>query len=548
MSNKTEEILSHVDIVEVVEEVVGDLKAVGENFKGHCPFHADNDPSFVVSPKKQIFKCFGGGCGVGGNAANFIALHQDVSYNEALAILAKRIGKPDLAKGLIAQTYASVFDLNAIVQQMYHEVLFTRSSVSQKARLFLRDRRITQETARKFGLGYGPNAWTWLKNQSLDVEQLIEANLISGPKSKAPGRDFMKNRIVFPIHYQGKIVGFSGRSIGTSKKIAKYLNSKESDWFQKGDLLYGWHVNRKSILAAKEVVIVEGNFDVLQLYQRGIDTAVAILGSYIGPRSAFFLAKKIKKAIVFADGDAPGIDSALKTGAALVAQGIPVEVIYVEGRDPDDIAKRETRFDWEDLKNNHMQPLHLFAFEHKKLEGALEILGSYSEKVQVGYALRDLAKASGFSEDHLDRWLGKYKKSVLGVIEDITPPQQKSSLIDELIVLNSVYDVEGLLEEYEMKKLAAENVDLSIAKDPGFIASLADKPAQLERLFKFDQIEDLHEYAEDLIARLRVQLLKRDIKRWRKKFKETEDLKYLKWVERAVREVNYIQLAMRNKV
>jgi DNA primase catalytic core len=552
MRDRSEEILALIDIVDIVGETVG-LKSVGENYKGPCPFHADADPSFVVSPGKQIFKCFGGGCGVGGNVAHFVSLRDDISYYEAMTVLAKGVGRPDLAEGLVSQTYGSVFDLNAIVQKLYAEVLFSKTEGSVKARQFLRDRRITQDTARLFGLGYGPNAWTWLKNQRLDVEQLMEANLVSDLESKAPGRDFMKNRIAFPIHYQGKIVGFSGRSIGTSTKIAKYLNSKDSDWFVKGDLLYGWQVNRKQILSTKEVVIVEGNFDVLQLHQRGVDNVVAILGSYIGPRSASFLSKKVKKVIVFADGDKPGIDSALKTGNALQAHGLPVQVIYIEGKDPDDLATRATRFDWEKLKAERMKPLHLFALEHKSMETALEVVGSMANQVSVSYAIRDLANASKFSEGHIEHWLIKYKKSLLGIVDKITIPDHKNSLIEELIILNSAYNVNLMLNSYERKCLEAENVDLSIANDPGFVASLADKPHMLESLFKLEQIEDIHHYAEDLVRSLSVMFLKKDVKRWKREMKtdgtpEPRQMQLLGLIEEAARNINSLQLVIRKRL
>ena len=294
MSLSSAEILNRVDIVDVIKAYIP-LTKVGDNYKAVCCFHNDHTPSLSVSPRLGIFKCFV--CEAKGNAASFIAQYEDITYYEALSKLAKKIGRADLAPAIEQEEYKDVLVTNRGVLNYYHNLLLTKTDESEAAIEFLKKRKISKETAKIFELGYSPNSWTWLINQDITKKRLRAANLvIKSPNGLS--RDVFKNRIIFPFYKNKKVIGFTGRTLGKAKKTPKYLNSRESDWYKKKDLLYGFNLTKSAIKKSGEVVIVEGQFDLIQLYQRGIHNVIAVSGSYFGEHQSKMLSKIVDKAII----------------------------------------------------------------------------------------------------------------------------------------------------------------------------------------------------------------------------------------------------------
>ena len=424
-----------------IEEVIKDylpIQKIGENYRCKCPFHHDADPSLVISPRLGIFKCFGSGCGATGNAATFISKFEDIPYPLALAQLAEKINRPDLAPKAHHKQFNNVFEINQFTLNLYEQNLFTKNDLSTNARLALRDRRITQETAKLFQLGYSPNSWTWLVDQHLDNELLEKANLIL--KTDAGHyRDYFKNRIIFPIFYRKRLIGFTGRTLGVSQKIPKYLNSRDSDWFKKSKLLYGWAQNAQQIRRQKEIVITEGQFDVLQLHQRGIQNAVAVSGSYFGSDQANLFSKAVKKATIMSDGDKAGIEATIRIGEHLMERGIECHIIHVEGKDPDDLARYKHRFNWEKLNTKYGYNFVEFCHEHKGLESTLKRISGHQNKLKLSRDLRRLSGLSGYDEKHLEHWLNQYKK--IPLTESFEVDKGKLELEDELMLLYAVDDI-----------------------------------------------------------------------------------------------------------
>lgn len=540
MSSLTSKVLAKVDIVKLIGEYIS-IEKYGDSYRALCPFHPDKDPSFSVSPRLQIFRCFGSGCQVGGNAINFVALYEGISYYQALTVIARKIGRPDLAPDK-TEKITDIFEINERVLSLYQTALFTQSALSEKARMNLKDRRITQETARLFGLGYSPNSWTWLMNRGLDRKLLLKAGLLR--KSEAGLlRDFFKNRIIFPIYHQGKLVGFTGRTLGMSRKTPKYLNSRESDWFRKRDIIYGWDLNRKSIQLTKQVVIVEGQFDVLQLSQRGITNTVAISGSYFGADQAAFLKKSVSSAIVFSDGDEAGIETAVRLGKSLAGQGIKLKIIFVKGKDPDDIAKYQRRFDWNKLNLEHSYSLETFAFLHGSLERALEAISAFSNKIDVSHALKHLSELSGHDERHLEHWLIEFKKSPLQQWS-IDPEKTQFKLQEELLLLAAIKEDEIPLSKYLRRKLRDDQVNLKTARSEGFTQQLAENSDYLSRLYVLEKISNIEKYTTDLKTRLTLHYIQKDVKKLKKEYRNDSNIQHLEEIERLIKRVSKLKLKL----
>ena len=538
-------ILAQVDIIEVIGKYIK-LEKAGENYRSKCPFHTDSDPSLSVSPRLGIFKCFGAGCGKGGNTANFLQYYEDIPYQHALVKLAELIGRSDLIpKQKSSEGFEDIYEINNIVLQLYQQLLFTKTELSEKARYSLRERRITQDTAKRFNLAYSPTSWTWLADQKLNKNTLRKAGLIS--KTDAGHfRDFFKNRIMFPFYNRENIVGFTGRTLGVAKKIPKYLNSRDSEWFKKQHLLYGWNWNRKYVIQQKEIVIVEGQFDVLQLFQRGIKNSIAVSGSYFNSNSARILSKVINRATIFSDGDPAGAAASLRIGELLTQQGVDLNIIYLEGKDPDEAAKYKHRFNWEKLNSKYSYSLVKFAFEQGGgVEGALKRLASYSNKIRLSYAIRELSEISGFDENYLEHWLREFKLAPLNSESIVT---QKINLqLDEELVLLSAFNKKSVpLDSYLKRKLGKQTLDKLANEGKGLVQELAENPKYAARLYMLEHVKDLAKYSHDLLTKTYLNFLGKDVESFKIKLKETGDVKYLTKIEQWVKKINKIKMGVKN--
>ena len=538
----TTKLFSLVHIEEVIKDYLP-IQKIGENYRCKCPFHHDSDPSLVISPRIGIFKCFGSGCGETGNAASFISKYEDIPYAQALKILADKVGRPDLAPKAQTKEFKNVFEINQFALNLYSNILFTKDDLSSNARMALRERRITQETAKLFQLGYSPNSWTWLVDQHLDNNLLEQANLIL--KTDAGHyRDYFKNRIIFPIFHQKKLIGFTGRTLGVSQKIPKYLNSKDSDWFKKSKLLYGWAQNAQQIRRQKEIVITEGQFDVLQLHQRGIQNAVAVSGSYFGPDQANLFQKSVKKATIISDGDKAGIEAVIRIGEFLIERNIDSHIIHVEGKDPDDLARYKHRFNWEKLNTKYGYNFVEFCHEHKGLESTLKRISGHRNKLKLSQDLKILSNLSGYDEKHLEHWLAQYKKAPLTEMLDLKKDELK--LEDELMLLYACDNINVPINGFLKNRLEKNLVEVIKNKPEGLTQDLARNTKYASRLSIIDNIKDKDKYAKDLITKLNLKYMKKEVSKNKKLYKETQDSKYLEQVESMVKNINKMKIKVRN--
>ena len=336
------------NIVEVISEYLP-LKKTGSNFKALCPFHQEKTPSFIVSPQKEIFHCFG--CGEGGNVFNFLMKHEKLSFIEAVEKLAERAGislPKDKASeeetSRISRERESLFEINGHAASFFHR--FLRSSPSaQKAREYLKKRGIKEETIDKFRLGYTPVSGKGLLetavNKGYSKALLEKAGLIKFSEKRNDYYDLFFNRIIFPISdVKSRVIGFGGRVLGD--QLPKYLNSPETPVFNKGRTLYALDLAKQSIQNENQVIILEGYTDVLTCHQFGVENSVATLGTALTSDHVSIILRYAEEVVIVYDADTAGVKAALRGLDLLIGSGLKVKVAALPpGTDPDDFLRSQ---------------------------------------------------------------------------------------------------------------------------------------------------------------------------------------------------------------
>ncbi|RXK13041.1 DNA primase [Halarcobacter mediterraneus] len=326
-----ENLKNHLDIVDVVSQFL-ELKKSGANFKACCPFHGEDTPSFVVSPAKQIYHCFG--CGAGGDSIKFVMEYEKLSYPEALEKLASMYNV-SLAYDNKNQKKQDTKVLEAA--NKFYQKLFVNNS---KAKEYIKSRGISEFSIEKFEIGYAPSSSdtiNYLKNNHFNLAEAKDLGLIDTGTNGLYSR-FIE-RITFPIYsISSKIVGFGGRTI--SGHNAKYINSPQTKIFNKSKLLYGYNLAKENIYKKNQLIVTEGYLDVIMLHQAGFNTAVATLGTALTKEHLPLLRRGEPKVIVAYDGDKPGLNAAFKASVLLSQSEFEGGVvIFSEGKDPADMVK-----------------------------------------------------------------------------------------------------------------------------------------------------------------------------------------------------------------
>jgi len=333
-----------------IEEVVGDfvtLKKRGANMIGVCPFHDEKTPSFTVSPAKGIYKCFG--CGKGGNSVNFVMEHEQYSYPEALKFLAKKyhIEVPEIeltAEQLEkANAKESLYVVSNFANEYFQKQLQTDEGLAIAASYF-QERGMTNETIQKFQLGYNSKSWDALTKEALKSgykKVYLEKSGLSIFKEDK-GFDRFRGRVMFPIHsLSGRVLGFGGRTLKTEKKIAKYVNSPESDIYHKSKILYGIYFAKSAIVKEDCCYLVEGYTDVISMHQSGIENVVASSGTALSVEQIKLISRYTKNIHILFDGDAAGIKASFRGIDLILAEGLNVKVVlFPNSEDPDSYAKK----------------------------------------------------------------------------------------------------------------------------------------------------------------------------------------------------------------
>ena len=341
--DKIDQVLDKLDIVEVLGGYI-QIKKAGRNFKGCCPFHNEKTPSFVVSPDKQIYHCFG--CGAGGNVIGFVMHQEQLSFPEAVRMLAERVDItiPDQYTPGDGDSNVSeqLYNANAIAAEYYHDLVL--AAKGRKALEYLFKRGIKKEALIKYKIGYAPDEWESLHKFSFDKkisrDVLAKSGLSVESKNGKSSYDRFRNRIIYPIfNERGKIVAFGARVMDDS--LPKYINSPETKIYNKSGILYGLNFAKKGIRDKGYVIIVEGYMDVVIPDQLGVNNAVATSGTALTTRQVSILKKYSDTAVIVYDSDQAGQAASLRGLDVLLSNDMFVKVATLpKGDDPDSYVSK----------------------------------------------------------------------------------------------------------------------------------------------------------------------------------------------------------------
>ena len=346
-------IMSAANIVEVVSDYIT-LKRAGANFQACCPFHNEKTPSFVVSPSKGLFKCFG--CGKAGNAVTFVMEHESISWPEALKVVAKKYGIEIREKEMTEEDIRrndnreSMFALNSWVADYFVRYMAEDEAegIPVGRSYFSSSRGFSQATIRKFGLGMCPSKGDKMTTDAIKAGYKEEFLVATGLtiKRESDGRlyDRFRERVMFPIHnIAGRIVGFGGRTMRTDKSVAKYQNSPESEIYNKSRELYGLYFAKKAVQQADYAIMVEGYTDVISMHQAGVENVVASSGTSLTEEQIRLISRFTNNITLMFDGDAAGVKAALRGVDLILKEGMNVRIVLLpEEHDPDTFARANT--------------------------------------------------------------------------------------------------------------------------------------------------------------------------------------------------------------
>lgn len=368
--NTIQQILTRIDILDIVGGFVK-LKRRGANYLGLCPFHNEKTPSFTVSPSKEIFKCFG--CGKSGNSISFIMEHEKFSYVDALRWLANRYNiqveetESSPEHKLQVQTAESLFIINQFAQAFYSSVLFESEEGKDIGLSYLKERGFTEQTIKKFGLGYAPDSKDFFAKKALsqqfNPELLLKSGLVVNRNEQI--QDNYRDRIIFPVHNNsGKVIGFGARLIKSNDKAPKYINTPENELYLKSKILYGTYFARHAIDKADECLLVEGYTDVISLHQAGIENVVASGGTSLTLEQLRLIKKYTKNLTIIYDGDTAGIKAALRGLDMALEESLNVKLVLIPDKeDPDSYVQKLGANSFRNFVLNNKKDFILFQLE-----------------------------------------------------------------------------------------------------------------------------------------------------------------------------------------
>lgn len=400
-----QQILSRIDIIEIVGSFVK-LKKRGTNYLGLCPFHGEKTPSFTVSPAKEIYKCFG--CGRSGNTISFLMEHEKYSYVEALRWLAARYNveveetevSPEVRQQ--QQLADSLFIINAFAQKFFTDTLFNTEEGQDIGLSYLKERGFTEETMRKFQLGYSPDQRDVFARAAIAAQYNLEYLQKSGliiVRDERP-MDNYRGRIIFPVHNQtGKIIGFGARIIKSNDRAPKYINTPENELYVKSRILYGTYQARQAIDKADECLLVEGYTDVISLHQAGVENVVASGGTSLTIDQLRLIKKYTNHLTIIYDGDGAGIKAALRGMDMALEESLDVKLVLIPDKeDPDSYVRKIGAAAFRDFVAANKKDFVLFQLEVALKDAADDSVKKAAVVSQMAETISKINQAADFTK------------------------------------------------------------------------------------------------------------------------------------------------------
>ena len=490
MTNATEEIKSKLDIVDVLKNYL-ELKPAGKNFKAICPFHREKTPSFMVSPERQSWHCFG--CNIGGDIFTFLMKYENIEFFEALKILAEKAGI-ELKKINPAgeKQFGVLYDINEEAKFFFHHHL----GESELFKNYLKNRGLKEETITEFELGASPSGWdellVHLVNKNFDPQDILRAGLIVKSEGRGTYFDRFRHRLMFPIlNATGKVVGFSGRILPefeAEEKMGKYVNSPETPIFLKHKLLYGFDKSKAFIRESKQAVLVEGQMDLLMSWQEGVKNVVASSGTAFTEDHIKSLSRLVDEIVINFDSDEAGFAAGERAIDLIHKTDIAVKVLSLEGvKDPAELA---VKFPGK-LKNLIAEaiPAMEFFFRRylslakesvkelkKSVRLALSKIKIMPSAVERNFWLKELSKKTGVPENTLLEEMSSLSSSTLSIEKNNFLSDSPAPLMEESFTR----------KELLSQKILSQTVLKGIAALEGFEEMIAEKFKDVLLYFKKD--------------------------------------------------------------
>lgn len=531
-----------------IDEVVGEfvsLKKRGGNMIGLCPFHNEKTPSFNVSPARGIYKCFG--CAKGGNSVNFIMEHEHITYPEALRWLAKKYNIEIEEEEVSSEQQAkdnereSLFLVSAFAQKHFTKNLHETEEGKAIALSYFQERGMRADIIEKFMLGYSPDVWRDLTDAAVaagyKLEYLVKAGLvIQNEEDKTKYFDRFKGRVMFPVHNaSGRIIAFGGRTLKTDKKVAKYINSPETEIYHKSNVLYGLYFAKKQIIAEDVCYLVEGYTDVTSMHQAGIENVVASSGTALTVEQIRLIRRYTNNITILYDGDAAGIKASFRGIDLILEEGMNVRVLlFPDNDDPDSYSKKVSseelkRFIKENTKDFIRFKTELLSEDVggdpiKKaglIRDIVESIALIPDAITRSVFVKDCSRILDIGEQTLLNELNKFRRTNYNkkssdaakqktqqeaagnFVEDITAkPEEKPSLDDQTRTEYQEREIVRLLLSYGTQLVIADSQDEE-GKPVQVEVSFADLLLnELEQETKFENAiyqkiyDEFHKHAE----------------------------------------------------
>ncbi len=476
-----------------IEEVIGDfvtLKKRGANYLGLCPFHNEKTPSFSVSPSKGIYKCFG--CGKAGNVVNFIIEHEHYSYPEALKYLAKRYGieveeeevTPEMQQELDERE--SMFAVNTFVAKHLQENLFDTAEGKSIGLSYLKERDFRESTIENFQLGYAVDNWEAYSKNAIENGYKKEILVKTGLSINKDDRliDRFKGRVIFPIHnLTGKVIGFGGRILSSEKSTAKYINSPESDVYNKSKVLYGIYFARNAIVKQNNCFLVEGYTDVISLFQAGIENVVSSSGTSLTVDQIKLIKRFTPNITILYDGDPAGIKASFRGIDLILEQGMNVKIVlFPEGEDPDSYVRSHRTSEVEEFITKEAVDFIKFktnllidetvgdpAGRATLIKEIVNTIAQIPDGISRSVYIKECSNVMDIPEQTLVNELNKslrkkYSKPYTPSVEEIPIPEEKQTQarqieIDPLAITDLENEIIKFILNFGHETIIAENVE-----------------------------------------------------------------------------------------
>lgn len=483
----TKETIDKVYEAARVEEVIGDfvqLKRAGSNFKGLSPFSDERSPSFMVSPAKGIWKDFSSG--KGGNAIAFLMEHSQFTYPEAIRFLAKKynieVEETELSEEdkVVANEKESLFLVSEFASKYFQDMLLNSEEGKAIALSYFKERGFTNDTIKKFSLGYSPNQWDALTKEALGKGYKLEFLEKTGLTIVGEDKQFdrFKGRVMFPIQsMSGRVLGFGGRILTNDKKVAKYLNSPESDLYHKSKVLYGIFHAKQAIAKQDNCYLVEGYTDVIQMHQAGIENVVSSSGTALTPDQIRLINRLTKNVTVLFDGDAAGLRASIRGIDLILEEGMNVRVCtFPDGEDPDSFAKKTPLQDLiQYFEDNSMDFI--------QFKASLLMKDAKNDPIKKADLIRDMVASISKIPDRIKREVYiKETSRIMDISEDV--------LFNTLaqLVKKDISDLGKKLKEEQTAFEVVKNENLVVAANVDIQYELEQKI--IEILLIYGNVED----------------------------------------------------------